>query len=152
MPPQSLIIRSAVPADAAQIATLCGQLGYPTDAATTSHRLKVLMAPEEHVVLVAVLGETVAGWGHGFVRTSLLDAPYLEIGGLVVGKGFRGQRIGHRLLAALEDTARRLGCTTVSVRSNVIRERAHHFYTTQGYSQVKQQAVFRRELGDSLTP
>lgn len=147
--PQSVTIRPAALNDAAQIAVLSGQLGYPADAGATARRLTALLAQEEHVVLVAAIGEAIAGWGHGFARISLIDEPYFEVGGLVVGEGYRSQGIGHRLLAALEEAARGLGCATVSVRSNAIRERAHRFYTERGYSLIKQQAVFRRALSDS---
>jgi catechol 2,3-dioxygenase-like lactoylglutathione lyase family enzyme len=40
-----------------------------------------------------------------------------------------------------------MGCEMMRVRSNVIRERAHRFYTERlGYEVVKQQMVFGKTL------
>ena len=50
------------------------------------------------------------------------------------------------VIAAAEDWARKRGCKGMSVRSNVIRERAHQFYLRNGYEHFKTQKSFRKPL------
>jgi GNAT superfamily N-acetyltransferase len=54
--------------------------------------------------------------------------------------------VGARLLASAEEWARKRGCKSMSVRSNVIRERAHKFYERNGYEHYKTQKAFRKKL------
>jgi GNAT superfamily N-acetyltransferase len=53
---------------------------------------------------------------------------------------------GARLLEVAEEWSRKQGCRSMSVRSNVIRERAHKFYERQGYEHYKSQKAFRKSL------
>ena len=69
-----------------------------------------------------------------------------EVNGLVVAEGQRSLGAGARLLAAAEDWARKNGCKDMSVRSNVIRDRAHKFYERHGYEHYKTQKSFRKPL------
>jgi GNAT superfamily N-acetyltransferase len=50
------------------------------------------------------------------------------------------------LLQEAEKWAKRTGCQGMSVRSNVIRERAHQFYEKHGYEHYKTQKAFRKEV------
>jgi len=50
------------------------------------------------------------------------------------------------LLRAAERWAKSKGCKNMSVRSNVIRERAHTFYLRNGYQHYKTQKAFRKNL------
>jgi hypothetical protein len=50
------------------------------------------------------------------------------------------------LLAIAEQWARSHGCTTISVRSNVTRERAHRFCTRNGYEHAKTQKLFQKQF------
>ena len=56
--------------------------------------------------------------------------------------------IGKLLMERAEMWAREHGCKIVSLRSNVIRERAHAFYERLGYKHVKTQKSFRKVLQD----
>jgi len=49
-------------------------------------------------------------------------------------------------MQAAEDWARGQGLRAVRLRSNVIREKAHIFYRSIGYQQVKAQYTFEKEL------
>jgi GNAT superfamily N-acetyltransferase len=88
----------------------------------------------------------VVGWLH-VSRESLLECDVrAEVNGLVVAEGQRSLGAGARLLAAAEDWARKHGCKSMSVRSNVIRDRAHQFYERNGYEHYKTQKSFRKPL------
>jgi GNAT superfamily N-acetyltransferase len=141
-------IRAAAPPDAADVARLSAQLGYPADAAAVGERLAHLGgAPESHVVLVSVDGEDAAtGWIHVSVERTVESEPYAEIRGLVVDEGARGRGIGEALVRAGATWARERGLRRVRVRSNVVRERARAFYIRLGFTVKKTQTVFDLEL------
>jgi GNAT superfamily N-acetyltransferase len=144
---KDLKIRRAKNADAQQIAVLSGQLGYPATAAQMLQRLRGIKRISQHTVFVAESGKDgVIGWVH-VSRQPLLEAEIrAEVNGLVVAEGQRSLGAGARLLAAAEDWARKHGCKSMSVRSNVIRERAHQFYERNGYEHYKTQKSFRKAL------
>jgi len=126
---------------------LCGQLWYPTNVAKVGQRLQQIQTDGQHCVYVADLPDgTVVGWIYVYLIRSLLDDPHAEIGGLIVDEGYRGQKIGERLLKQAEQWAREHGCYAVSVHSNVIRKDAHRFYERLGYRVVKTQLALRRDL------
>jgi GNAT superfamily N-acetyltransferase len=69
-----------------------------------------------------------------------------EVNGLVVADDERSRGTGALLLSAAEQWARSRGCKNMSVRSNVIRGRAHQFYQRHGYEHYKTQKAFRKPL------
>jgi GNAT superfamily N-acetyltransferase len=69
-----------------------------------------------------------------------------EIGGLVVGESHRGQGVGQLLMQQAEEWARARGCRAVYLRTNVIRTDAHRFYERLGYTRIKTQHAFRKNL------
>ena len=137
-------VREATPADAEALASLSGQLGYPADVPTILRRLAQV---ERSVVLVAVNAEgAVCAVAHAEPRRLLIAEPFVELAALVVDERARGSGAGAMLLAAVEAWAREQGFTSVRVRSNVLRERAHRFYLREGYIEKKRQAVFLKRL------
>lgn len=145
-PETEATIRPAGPADAARLADLCGQLGYPTAVEQVEERLAQIEADERRRVYVAEVGGTVVGWVYVYAVDSLLDEVQAEVGGLIVDVGYRGRRIGERLLRQAELWAAGQGCKSVSVHSNVIRTEAHRFYRRLGYRVVKTQLALRKEV------
>jgi GNAT superfamily N-acetyltransferase len=146
-PTKELKIRRAKSSDAEQIAALSGQLGYPATAAQIRKRMQGIKPDSQHAVFVAEsVNDGVIGWVH-VSRQPLLEVEIrAEVNGLVVAEGQRSLGAGARLLAAAEDWARKHGCKGMSVRSNVIRERAHQFYERNGYEHYKTQKSFRKPL------
>ena len=142
-----LRIRRAKRADAPRIAVLSGQLGYPATAAQMGKRLLGIKPASQHAVFVADSPEDgVIGWVH-VSRQPLLEVEIrAEVNGLVVAEGQRSLGAGAQLLAAAEEWARKHGCKGMSVRSNVIRERAHQFYERHDYEHYKTQKSFRKPL------
>jgi GNAT superfamily N-acetyltransferase len=142
-----LNIRRAKMTDAARLAELAGQLGYPATPAQLRARMRRILPVSQHAVFVAEsANDGVVGWLH-VSRQPLLEVELrAEVNGLVVAEGQRSLGAGARLLAAAEDWARKCGCKGMSVRSNVIRERAHKFYERNGYEHYKSQKSFRKPL------
>jgi len=144
---EELKIRRAGASDAPQLAALTGQLGYPATTAQIRKRLRGIQPASQNAVFVADSAKDgVIGWLH-VSRDVLLESEIrAEVNGLVVAEGQRSLGAGARLLAAAEDWARKHGCKNMSVRSNVIRERAHKFYERNGYEHYKMQKSFRKPL------
>src|SRR5208337_928344 len=120
-------IRRARQADAPRIAELSGQLGYPTTARVMAGRLKLALRAENGACFVAETREDgVVGWAQVSVTPLLEVERRAELNGLVVDE--------------------RVRCKGMSVRSNVLRERAYGFYERHGYEHYKTQNAFRKKL------
>jgi GNAT superfamily N-acetyltransferase len=144
---ERIAIRKARLRDAGIIAKLSGQLGYPATEREMSERLaKLIHRPGDGVVLLAEDSGEIVGWLHVSI-TPLLEVPLrAEVNGLVVDEAKRSQGAGAKLLKAAERWAAGKGCKSMSVRSNVVRERAHGFYLRHGYEHFKTQKAFRKSL------
>lgn len=144
---KELKIRRAKSVDAPRLADLAGQLGYPATTAQLRERLRTIEPALQHAVFVAESAKDgVIGWLHVSRQPLLEEELRAEVNGLVVADGQRSLGAGARLLAAAEAWARKRGCKGMSVRSNVLRERAHKFYERNGYEHYKTQKSFRKPL------
>lgn len=144
----SPVVRPARAADAAAVADLAAQLGYPTDGASVARRLEAAGSRPSQILLVAAGPGTdeVLGWAEVGVVASVYHEPFAEILGLVVDAGKRGRGIGRALVAAAETWAAERGVDTMRLRSNVVRTEAHAFYRGLGYAVIKTQHAFGKPL------
>jgi GNAT superfamily N-acetyltransferase len=133
--------------DAARIAELAGQLGYPTSTKQMKVRLREAMRHGSSACFVAESAEDgLIGWVHVSTTPMLEVERRAEVNGLVVNEKVRSRGAGAQLLMAAEKWARGKRCKGMSVRSNVLRERAHGFYLQNGYEHYKTQKAFRKGL------
>lgn len=139
-------VRAAEATDAAMLASLSEELGYPATETEMVQRLSALAASPDDAVFVAVLGLAPVAWIHVAIATLLESPRHAEIRGLVVTGALRGRGIGAQLVAHAEEWARARGVARVRVRSNLLRERAHAFYERLGYAVAKSQKVFDKRL------
>jgi len=140
-------IRRARVGDVQRIAELSGQLGYPVSVKEMATRLKGVLAANQGACFVAeAAGSGVIGWIHVSVMRLLEVERRAEVNGLVVDEAARSGGAGWLLLEAAENWARKMRCAGMSVRSNVLRERAHGFYLRHGYEHYKTQKAFRKIL------
>jgi ribosomal protein S18 acetylase RimI-like enzyme len=143
----SVKIRRARQADGPRIAELSGQLGYATTARAMAGRLKLALREKNGACFVAETSANgVVGWVHVSVTPLLEVERRAELNGLVVDERVRSQGTGWRLLQAAEAWARKKRCKGMSVRSNVLRERAQGFYERHGYEHYKTQKAFRKRF------
>ncbi|HET7106086.1 MAG TPA: GNAT family N-acetyltransferase [Candidatus Acidoferrum sp.] len=140
-------IRRARSADAKRVAELSGQLGYPATEKQMKGRLREVIKDKDAACFVAESrGGGLIGWIHVSTTPLLEVERRAEVNGLVVDESARSQGAGALLLAAGEKWARGKRCKGMSVRSNVLRERAHGFYLGNGYEHYKTQKAFRKGL------
>lgn len=140
-------MRRARSADAKRVAELSGQLGYPATEKQMKGRLRDVIKDKEAACFVAESREGgLIGWIHVSTTPLLEVERRAEVNGLVVDDMERSRGAGALLLAAGEKWARGKRCRSMSVRSNVLRERAHRFYLRNGYEHYKTQKAFRKGL------
>ena len=140
-------VRLAQPCDSDRIADLAGQLGYPCTSEEVRMRLSQMQDANQYAVFVAELPTgQIVGWIGLYVFRAVEMETVAEISGLIVDEDIRSCGIGKMLLDAADEWARRLGCHVISVLSNVKRDRAHQFYTNNGYEHVKTQKELRKKL------
>ena len=150
MSPDGPRIRRVTREDAAAVAALSDQLGYPVAAEAIAARLERLLGREDQLVLAAVADDgELAGWIHAAEQDLVEAERRCEILGLVVDGRRRRGGIGRGLVAEAERWAASRGLRQMSVRSNVAREESHPFYEAQGYGRVKTQQVYRKPIGGS---
>ncbi len=107
------------------------------------------------VFLLARRGKEVVGCG----ALGLLDASTAEIKRMWIDPAARGAGIGQRLLARLEDEARRAGCSTVFLDTNATLTEAVAMYESSGYARTERyndnpyaEVWFTKSFGDPPEP
>lgn len=133
-PPATLAIRHADPADAAAIADLLGELGYPAEAAPVQRRLERIAHDASSTLFVAEVDGELAGLG-GLHVLPLVEHDELGcmLTAMVVGAEHRRQGIGAELVRAVERDARSRGCNRLVLGSADRRLDAHAFYESLGF-------------------
>jgi GNAT superfamily N-acetyltransferase len=145
--PQLCVVRRMKREDAAAVAGLTSQLGYPATEADIQRRFDSIQGRSDARLFVATHGQgAVVGWIHVQVTSSLENDARAEIWGLVVAETARGTGVGGALVSAAEDWARGMSLKMMAVRSNAIRVQARGFYEHLGYAIVKTQNAFRKTL------
>jgi GNAT superfamily N-acetyltransferase len=145
--PAKFCVRPASLADAPQLASLAGQLGYASTPKQVATRFGEIAREREHLLLVAVdSGGALAGYIEIFPFRTIGADPRIEIASLVVDESCRSQGVGRLLMEHAEEWGRANGFAEAGLRSNVIRERAHTFYEKLGYRVNKTQKSFRKKL------
>jgi len=140
-------IRTALERDAAQIAHLSHELGYPVAESELLLRLKTLLASTRDLVLVAAGPDLkLLGWIAVAPHLALETGHRAEITGLVVGAAARRAGVGRALVGAAEAWAAQQGFGVITVRSNVLRVESHPFYQGLGYRQRKTQHCYEKTL------
>ncbi len=145
---KSIEIRPAVARDAAAVARLSRQLGYPTTAKVMSIRLQAILASAPDLLIVATAPSGgLVGWLQAHAAQVVESGFRVEITGLVVDSAVRRQGVGQSLVAAAERWAKSLSAKAVVVRSNAKRVESHSFYAALGYTSTKTQVVYRKPVG-----
>jgi len=146
-------IRPGRAGDAAALAHLCTELGYPSTEEQMEGRLRLLDGVD-HGLYVA---EAPAGHGSGggpallgvidvHTRVVLEEDPFAELIALVVTAEAQGEGVGSALVAEAVRWARARGLPKVWVRVSLWREATPRFYESLGFTLHKEQRVFELTL------
>jgi GNAT superfamily N-acetyltransferase len=128
-------IRMAELSDAEPLASLMGELGYPTRAAEMQMRLEPILRDPRYRTFVAVRDGKICGMIGTFCLHSY---EHNNVGGrilaLVVTAKMREQGIGRALINVAEKDFTDRNITRVAVNTRLTREDAHNFYESLGYT------------------
>jgi len=141
-----LLIRPARLEDAAEIATLSTELGYPTSEGEMKRRMEKLLQSNSYFLAVAENESRVIAWVAAEKRLLLESGERAEIVGLIVTTSARRSGTGLALVKAAEAWAVEQGMPSISVRSNVARVESHPFYERLGYVRTKTQHAYAKQL------
>lgn len=130
-------IRKATSNDIPELASLMGQLGYPTSVEQMKMRFNNIESIPNHYTLVAGYDDKVVGmigFHTGFLYNN--DGVYARVIALIVDSNYRNKGIGKLLLTEAEKVAKNLGTSGIGLNSGNRSERdtAHQFYERMGYS------------------
>lgn len=132
-----LTIRDAREDDAAALAPLLDQLGYPASADAVRRRIELLAASGADRLVVAELGGRIVGLAAIHVSPSLeYDEPAAKLSAIVVDREHRRRGIGEALVAAMEAEARTRGCGLIFLTTAERRRDAHAFYRRIGWEET----------------
>jgi N-acetylglutamate synthase-like GNAT family acetyltransferase len=141
-----IILRPIEKRDAAEVARLSGQFGYPVTKEEMQMRLSEMLTSSTDWLWVAESNGQVVAWMQATAMARLESGRFLEITGFVVEETQRSGGIGGKMLALVTDFGKENGFERLVVRSNVIRNRAHGFYLKNGFEEKKQQKVFEKRI------
>ncbi|GAC1303035.1 MAG: hypothetical protein NVSMB21_01700 [Vulcanimicrobiaceae bacterium] len=143
-------IRPATWDDRAAVLALVATMGGHEEILTHGDPLRefgALLRDSQARAVVACGDGRVVGVLVVQARSSLTsDERIARLGGVVVDASLRGTGIGTRLLAAADDAARSLGCTSISLQSSARRTGARAFYRERGYVEGAPAATFSRRV------
>ena len=141
------LIRRARASDASALAALTGQLGYDVTPKQIAIALKQIAKIKLNELFVAQdSGGNLAGWIQLFDEIGIAGGHRAEVAGLVVDASCRGAGVGRQLMEFAERWAKKRGCRSVYLRTNVTRAAAHIFYERIGYEHIKTQKAYRKTL------
>lgn len=130
-------LREARIGDAAQIAALLEQLGYPAEEDAVRRRLERLERSEADATWVADdNGELVGLIGIHVSPALEYDGDAAKVSAIVVDEAHRGDGLGAQLMALAEGEARRRGCVLIFLTTAERRSDAHAFYRRLGYEET----------------
>lgn len=130
-----ITIRAASRDDAVDLAALLTRQGAPTDPASVIARLGRLEATGLDQVLIAEARDQVVGLVSLHITPALIshEGPSARITVLAVDEGEARGAVGERLVAAVEELARAVGCISIEA-SNSGDADTQEFYAAIGYS------------------
>lgn len=143
---QQPVIRPARIGDAATIAALLPDLGYPASAEEVQARLAAIAGLPRSTVAVAELGGEIVAVLHVACTVSIARGSCAELVALVVRADLQGHGLGQACVRWAIAWSREQGETRLRLRSGAEREAAHRFYRKLGFAQTRTSATFEMLL------
>ncbi len=133
MSTDGITLRDAQAADAARIAELFTDEGYPVGTSAIEARLARFAGPESRVIVADADGSVI-----GFVAIHAIprfehDDVAVRVLALVVDAGARERGVGRQLLAEVDRIAAQLGAGFVEVTAGHHRPEARRLYESLGF-------------------
>jgi len=136
--------RPALEKDLTTLAALITELGYETTPTAMKSRIAEIRANQGEI-LVAELDQEVIGCINMIIDIRLAEGKAGEIVSLIVTQKCQGLGIGKGLVCSAEQWLLHR-CDRIRVRANTLRSEAHRFYQSLGFTAIKAQQVFIKNL------
>jgi GNAT superfamily N-acetyltransferase len=130
------VIRDAAREDAAALAALMGELGYPVTPEVLWARIERMASPAHRTLLAECDGRIAGFVGFSALPIYESDAPTCWVMALSVGSQFRRHGIGRALIAAVERWCIEQGLPDIRIHSGAARGDAHAFYERCGFGRA----------------
>ncbi len=142
-----LKFRKLTEEDSKVVAELLGQLGYKNDDSHALERIERINN-EQNGTTFASLNEEgkITGFLQVVLNERLTSETCGEIVNLVVEETERGKGIGTGLIEVAVNWLKDKGCSKLRIRCNTIRTDTHKFYEHLGFTEVKTQKIFDKEI------
>ena len=129
--------RNATEHDAAAVAALLGELGYPTSETDARARIREALADPAACVLVAEKDAKVVGLLAGCIGAYFPNGSrLLRITALVAAAPQRGTGVGRTLVERAIEWAASRGCAGLELTTGEQRADAHTFYERLGFKRT----------------
>lgn len=139
--------REICESDLASIPDLAAELGYKVTIAEIKEVFWGLLNDEVNKIFVAeTQDQTLTGWVHVSLYTTLITKKAAIILGMVVSKDYRRKGIGRILMKKAELWAQSKDCVEIRLYSNITRVEAHEFYNRLGYENIATSSLFKKCL------
>ena len=96
--------------------------------------------------LVAETENKLVAYIHLICTVRIGSDPFVEVAAFVVHSDFRKKGIGKSLVKEAEKWAVERNYKYIRIRSNIIREEAHKYFTQLGFTNLKTQEVFLKQI------
>lgn len=132
---KEIIIREARIEDAAAIATLLKQLGYPTSESKAIEKIRFHSQPTYKLLVAEIESSSIGYIALHYYDTMHWEKPIGRITSFCVDEKWRSMGVGIALLKASEKYFAENGCQKIEVSSNKRRTETHQFYLRRGYQE-----------------
>ena len=109
------------------------QVMYPDLSFETYERMLQEMLPNQYFQLIAIQNNQKIGLTGFWINTKLWSGKYLEIDHFVIAPDFRSSGVGSKMVAYLEEKAKREYCKMITLDAYTNNFKAHKFFYNQGF-------------------
>ena len=139
-------IRAASKDDGSEITKLTSELGYLSSEEKIKEILDMVLIHDDHRLLVAETENKLVAYIHLICTMRIGSDPFVEVAAFVIHSDYRKKGIGRNLLKESEKWTDEKNYKYLRIRSNIIREEAYKFFTQQGFTNLKTQEVFLKQV------
>ncbi len=126
-------IRIAISEDAASVADLINQMGYPVSESEAEIRIQQYSTPSYRLMLAEHEGNTIGLIALHIYDVLHLPAPEGRVISFCVDEKVRDKGVGTKLLNEAENFFKESGCYKIVLNCNLRRTDTHQYYLNRGY-------------------